>query len=154
MDEGCIGDLTTLEAQACRLAGIVVWGCHRDTMELQQIGFPIFSYGSYPAGPQRLDVRHPMALASAGFGDVLATIADVVFADADGVLLAPAELSEEIISTAHNIWKKERHQAEEIRAGKKLRKQLQFDHYLNRRSADDTYTFRQHLRAIGGAIEE
>lgn len=24
MDEGCIGDLTTLEAQACRLAGIIV----------------------------------------------------------------------------------------------------------------------------------
>ena len=26
MDEGCIGDLTTLEAQACGLAGIIVWG--------------------------------------------------------------------------------------------------------------------------------
>jgi regulator of RNase E activity RraA len=25
-DEGCIGDLTVLEAQACGLGGIVVWG--------------------------------------------------------------------------------------------------------------------------------
>src|SRR5215475_6238816 len=29
-DEGCIGDLTALEAKASGLAGIIVWGCHRD----------------------------------------------------------------------------------------------------------------------------
>lgn len=29
-DEGCIGDLTALEAQASGLSGIVVWGTHRD----------------------------------------------------------------------------------------------------------------------------
>src|SRR5690348_8699253 len=28
-DEACIGDLTTLEAKASGLAGIVVWGYHR-----------------------------------------------------------------------------------------------------------------------------
>jgi regulator of RNase E activity RraA len=154
IDEGCIGDLTTLEAQACGLAGIVVWGCHRDAVELHQIDFPVFSYGTYPAGPQRLNARDAQALSSAQFGELTVTSEDAVFADADGVLFAPRQQIEEILSTAQAIWRRERKQAQEIQAGKKLREQLQFDEYLTKRSADHTYTFRQHLRSIGGAIEE
>src|SRR2546423_1753791 len=36
-DEGCIGDLTVLEARAAGLAGLVVWGTHRDSAQLQRI---------------------------------------------------------------------------------------------------------------------
>jgi len=72
-----------------------------------------------------------------------------IFADADGLLFAPAEQEHEILSTAHRIWKRERWQAQEIQSGKKLREQLQFGEYLAYCSTDDTYTFRQHLREIG-----
>ena len=37
LDEGCIGDLTVLEAQAHKIRGIIVWGAHRDTKELIEI---------------------------------------------------------------------------------------------------------------------
>jgi regulator of RNase E activity RraA len=153
-DEGCIGDLTALEARACGLVGIVVQGCHRDTAELIKIGFPIFSYGMFPSGPQRLDAREIDALTTAYFGNFKVTREDIVFADADGILFAPLQQAEKIISTAHILWQTERRQVEAIQAGRKLRDQLRLEEYLNKRSNDPTFTFRKHLREIGGTIEE
>ncbi|MCL5428852.1 MAG: RraA family protein [Chloroflexi bacterium] len=154
LDEGCIGDLTTLEAHACGLAGIVVWGVHRDTAELEQIGFPVFSYGTCPAGPRRLDTRPTEALISARFGEFAIEKQDVVFGDLDGVLFAPESIIEKIAAMARSIWRSEREQSLNVRAGKTLREQFRFDEYLNTRSTDPSFTFRKHLRLLGGAIEE
>jgi 4-hydroxy-4-methyl-2-oxoglutarate aldolase len=153
-DEGCIGDLTALEAKAAGLAAIVVWGTHRDTPELRQIGFPIWSYGSCPSGPQRLDPRTSDALQSARFGEFEVRKSDVVFADDDGCVFIDTNSSEQILETARTIWQRERAQADAIRSGTTLRAQLRFADYLAKRAADQHYTFRQHLRKLGGAIEE
>ena len=153
-DEGCIGDLTALEAQGCRLSGIIVWGCHRDSAELLQIGFPIFSYGSCPAGPQRLDPRDEDALTQTHFGELTVTSEDILFADSDGIIFISLDNVEEILRVARSIWETERRQAHAIQNGIKLRDQLHFDEFLSKRSVDPSYTFRQHLRTIGGAIEE
>jgi regulator of RNase E activity RraA len=153
-DEGCIGDLTALEAKAAGLAAIVVWGTHRDTPELRQIGFPIWSYGSCPSGPQRLDPRAADALESARFGDFAVTNSDVVFADDDGCIFLDENSAEQILETGRTIWERERAQADAIRSGTTLRSQLRFADYLAKRATDPSYTFRQHLRILGGAIEE
>ncbi len=154
MDEGCIGDLTALEAQACGLAGIVVWGAHRDTPELREIGFPVFSYGTSPSGPQRLDSRNASALQRARFGSFEVQASDVVFADDDGCLFLAGEHVEQLLATARTIWERERQQAEAIKTGRSLREQLEFTRYIDKRAADPNYSFREHLREISGAIEE
>jgi regulator of RNase E activity RraA len=153
-DEACIGDLVVLECLAARLAAIVVWGYHRDTADLRRIGFPVFSYGHCPAGPTRLDAREPDCLRSARFGEHEITSQDVVFADDDGVLFVPAARAADVLAVARSIWQTERRQADAIRSGTTLRQQLRFDEYLAKRAANQSYTFRAHLRALGGAIEE
>jgi hypothetical protein len=108
-----------------RLAGRALPARHFGSVDvLRQIGFPIFSYGSWPFGPQRLDPRGDAALHSARFGDFEIQKTDVVFADE---------------MTAVFLLR---------------RRQLRFAEYLAKRSADPTYTFRQHLRRMDGAIEE
>ncbi|MBI3447316.1 MAG: RraA family protein [Acidobacteria bacterium] len=152
-DEGCIGDLTVLEARGAGLAGVVVWGCHRDSDELVRIGLPVFSYGVQPAGPRGVRVA-PSDPSDVPFCSFSVGAGDCVFADSDGVIFTSSERLTELMARAVEISRIERKQAELIESGHSLRRQLRFDEYLEKRRADPSYTFRRHLRGIGGAIEE
>jgi regulator of RNase E activity RraA len=154
LDESCIGDLVVLEAQAAGLDGIVIWGLHRDTADIQAIGLPVFSLGTIPAGPQRLDARVLDALASAAVGDWAVDRQDLVLGDDDGVLFVPASRAGEVFTLAETIRDTERRQAGQLRAGISLRTQVRFDSYLAQRQRTPSLSFRDHLRAVGGAIEE
>ncbi len=98
LDEACVGDLVVLEAQAAGLEGIVIYGLHRDTADIQAIGLPVFSLGAIPTGPQRLDVRPHDALESAAVGDWKVGREDVVLGDDDGVLFVPATRAGDIFT--------------------------------------------------------
>jgi regulator of RNase E activity RraA len=154
LDESCVGDLVVLEATAAGLAGIVIWGLHRDTADIQAIGLPVFSLGSIPTGPVRLDDRPPAGLESAQVGSHRVGSADLVVADDDGVLFLPTEPAEELVAAAERIRDTERGQAERMRAGISLRQQVNFDAYLSQRAQRPSLTFREHLRGVRGAIEE
>ncbi|MEV5967752.1 RraA family protein [Kribbella sp. NPDC051952] len=153
-DEACVGDMAALEAQAAGVAGIVIWGLHRDTVDITAIGLPVFSLGALPTGPLRLDPQPADALSTATIGDWTVTRDDVVFADEDGVIFVPADRVDELLTLAESIRDTEHRQADEIRAGRSLRQQVRFAEFLTARAADPTLTFRQHLRAVKGAIEE
>jgi regulator of RNase E activity RraA len=153
-DEACVGDLVALEAKAAGVAGLVVWGLHRDTVDITAIGLPVFSLGALPTGPLRLDPQPADALSSATIGDWAVTREDVVLADEDGVVFVPADRVGELFDLAESIRDTEHAQADAIRAGRSLREQVRFAEYLTARATDPSLTFRQHLRAVRGAIEE
>lgn len=152
-DEACVGDLVTLEAAQAGLAGIVIHGLHRDSRELRAIRLPVYSLGALPAGPQRLDAQDSDALASANVGEHAVTGEDFVLGDDDGVLFLPLDRAAEIAETAAGIRDTERKQAALMRTGTNLREQARFPEFLAAREQHGT-TFREHLRAIGGEIEE
>jgi regulator of RNase E activity RraA len=131
-----------------------VWGLHRDQPEVVAIGLPLFSYGTSPAGPRRLDVRSPDALRVAQFGEHALSSEDAVFADDDGALFLPLARVGEALDAAESIRRVERAQADRVVAGHTLRQQLRFGDYVARRARNPSLSFRQHLRDIGGAVEE
>ncbi len=152
-DQACIGDPIAGEAKLAGLAGILVWGCHRDTQEIRDLGLPVFSFGAFPSGPRTTSERDPDALASARVGNVMVDASDVVVADDDGAIFLPTNKVNEIAGAARAIREREHQQAELLAAGNPLFQQLRFAEYLNKHAADPSYTLRVHLQAIGRAIE-
>jgi regulator of RNase E activity RraA len=153
-DEGCIGDLTVLEAMHRGIAGIVVWGRHRDTAELHALGLPVFSLGAVPTGPRRIDPRPDDVFACARIGELYIMREHHVVGDADGVLFLPRGRLDELLTVARQIAATEAAQSERLRAGEPLYEQLGMKEYLEHRAEDPDYTFRDHLGRTGGAIEE
>lgn len=154
LDESCVGDLVVLEAQAAGLNGVVIWGLSRDTADIRRIGLPVFSLGTLPTGPQRLDSQSADALEWATVGEWKVGREDLVFGDEDGVIFIPASQATEVFSLAEAIRDTEHNQAEQMRAGTSLRAQLDFKTYLALRQRKPNLTFRDYLRGVGGAIEE
>ena len=151
-DEACVGDLIVLEAKLAGLAGLVVWGRHRDTAQLRQIGLPLVSRGACPFGPLRVPPGG-RAMRSAVLGGVPVTQDDLVVADDDGVLLVGPDRRDELLELAATIVVTETRQAERMAGGVSLRQQLDFSAYRRRQAAEPDLTLRQHLVERGGAIE-
>jgi regulator of RNase E activity RraA len=154
LDEGCIGDLVAGEAHVAGMAGIIVYGAHRDTAAIGAIGIPVWSLGTCPAGPQEARSRAAHALEAASLGGhVTVTRDDFVFADVDGVVVVARAQLARVVAAARDIAAREQAQAARLMKGERLRDQLHLDAYVARRQADPEHTFRDHLKSLGGAIE-
>jgi RraA family protein len=83
-----IGELIAEKAKARGVVGMVIDGVVRDGVELERIGFPVWSRGLCPAGPYKNgpgQVDVPVAV-----GGVAACPGDLIVADDDGVIVIPA----------------------------------------------------------------
>ena len=85
------GGLMSTRAMKCGAAGAVVHGFHRDTNEIERLGFPIASFGGYAQDQgvrgKVIDWRIPIEV-----DGVLVKDGDVIYGDRDGVLIVPKEV--------------------------------------------------------------
>ncbi|MFE9201201.1 hypothetical protein [Micromonospora sp. NPDC007230] len=79
---------------------------------------------------------------------------DGALADEDGALVVPADRVGEVFDLAESIRDAERRQADRRWAGEPPSAQISLGAHLAARAENPALTFRKHLRAVGGAIEE
>ncbi len=110
------GGLMTTRAQHLKAAGAVLDGYSRDTPEVLEAGFPVFSYGGYAQdqGARGKVVDYRIAVEING---VRVQPGDIVFGDLDGVLVIPRAAEEESIRKALDKASTENKVRDAIRGG-------------------------------------
>jgi 4-hydroxy-4-methyl-2-oxoglutarate aldolase len=106
LDATVWGDLLTTVAHARGLAGTLIDGVCRDSPRSLELGYPIFSRSSYMrTGKDRVQVAEmggPITI-----GQVRVRPGDIIVADADGVVVVPAERSGDVLAAAQDIERAE-----------------------------------------------
>ncbi|MEM7318917.1 MAG: RraA family protein, partial [Pseudomonadota bacterium] len=90
------GGLMSIRAIFLKAAGAILDGYVRDTLEIRQLGFPVFSRGAY-AQDQRVrgkvvDYRMPLKIGAVQVND-----GDLIVADDEGVLVIPRDIENDVI---------------------------------------------------------
>ncbi|MDQ3025746.1 MAG: RraA family protein [Pseudomonadota bacterium] len=104
-----------------RLGGVVIDAAIRDTLELRELGFPVFAVGANPNGPTKFvpgRINWPISC-----GDIAVRPGDLIVADADGVVVIEREKAESLLPLAAKKLADETARIEAIRQGKDLKPQ-------------------------------
>ena len=96
---GTLGDILAIRAHARGAAGIVTDGGVRDLDAVTAVGIPVYTAGAHPAvlGRKHVPWEHDVAVACGG---TTVLPGDVIVGDADGVIVIPSALAEEIADAA------------------------------------------------------
>jgi 4-hydroxy-4-methyl-2-oxoglutarate aldolase len=96
------GDILTIMAHRRRLGGTVIHGVCRDAARSLELRYPIFSRGVYMrTGKDRVmadGYNIPVSL-----GEVRVTPGDLLFGDADGLVVLPRDREDEIVAVAREV---------------------------------------------------
>jgi regulator of RNase E activity RraA len=94
------GGLMSTRAQKLGAAGAVFDGFHRDTREIIQLGFPVFSRGAY-AQDQKLRGKVTDFAVPAMFPNgAMVSPGDIIFGDIDGVVAIPKDVATDVVRLA------------------------------------------------------
>jgi regulator of RNase E activity RraA len=108
----------TIMMTACRqlgLAGVVIDGAVRDSLEIDEMDYPVFCVGTNPNGPTKNvpgRIGHPVTV-----GGVSVRSGDLVVADADGVVVIERDRVEALLPEARRKVQDEAARIAQIRQG-------------------------------------
>ncbi len=113
---GTVGDILALRAQVRGAAGIVTDGGVRDLDAVTELGIPAYHSGAHPAVLGRKHVPWDTDLTIA-CGGAAVQPGDVIVGDADGVLVIPPAIIDELVDAAIEQERQETFIAEQVGAG-------------------------------------
>ena len=116
-DHGYWGEIMTTMAKARGLAGLVIDGCVRDDVLLEQIGFPVFARGLCIRGTAKDYGAIGWLNAPVLVGDVPVSAGDLVVGDADGVVVVPRLRAAEIVAKSQQRERDEAAVLKRLEAG-------------------------------------
>ena len=101
------------------VAGIVTDGGFRDSPEIAQLPFP--AYHHRPSAPTNLTLHQAVDInVPIGCGDVAVWPGDVLVGDAEGVVVIPAHLADEVANEAREMTAFEDFVTERVLAGQSI----------------------------------
>lgn len=110
------GELLTATARTRGGGGAVVDGWHRDTPQVLEQNWPVFSWGCYAQDSsvrtKVVDYRCPIEV-----GQVTVHDGDYIFGDVDGVLVIPKEIAAEVVEEALEKASKEKGLRKAVESG-------------------------------------
>lgn len=114
-ESGPYGELTATECKTKGLGGFVTTGSVRDSAEIIEMGFPVFSSSISIVGTVKESIgliNHPISA-----GDVIVNPGDLILGDNDGVVVIPLDRAREVLEKSDARVAKEAKTLEAIRAG-------------------------------------
>lgn len=112
---GVFGEIMATQAMIKNIAGIIIDGTCRDRLEMEDMGFPVFSRGVNPGGTTKM---HKGTLnLTIQCGGVVVKPGDYIVGDANGVIVISEELIDEAIIKGKEKCEKEGDTINKIKQG-------------------------------------
>jgi len=120
-DRSCalMGSIMINACKALKLGGVVIDAAVRDTLELRELGFPVFAVGANPNGPTKFvpgRMNWPVSC-----GGIAVNPGDLIVGDADGVVVVEREKAASLLDAAAKKVADETSRIAGIKQGKDLR---------------------------------
>jgi len=140
----CVGDQLVLMMKHRELGGLVVDGPATDRLGLEKLGFPVFCTGFSPVTTLCTGTNGEVGI-TIQCGGAVVRPGDIVFGDADGVIVVPEDY-EELLAAAEKMTAAEQKRAERV--------EKEGYRYLKRDDFDIEKFFEYDIQGVIGKIKK